>query len=665
MPIRIILVSFFITMFSVMNERAYAQSIPGTDPNSSNNKYTPHKEIPKPIREDRLNALLPIIQGIYSNTNNYYQAKSGVGDTLKYTYRERPKIVPEKAITFQNLDDIATVIDFLKFREAPSIQHPNNLDLPNPRNSAFPQLWPDHINFVLGPGLKGCDSFCRRLLLDSKFASITVLETELSKETSDPIPFKATRYSLDEGACKKHRDGHHLREGKDETLNLPNYSSPSAEPALGLCFDYETIDVPKNGAFVYFNHASPFWPKEFERTHKRIEHVPNPYRATERIVDPKAFEDLETRFSLPFIWHISYEFRVQGLQPKSILAYESACITPHLPIDVSSLNLLLSTHEPPENDKWRWHQKSIFAQKTGFGSSVCTGNRKTTATRLPVTVKNLAANNIYSSAALDELIKGLKDSLQKYKDTADDTHYSYDYSILEKIRKETPTQAQIDALVPVYESMFDNVTTANLAIKNMRQLPEGSLAGHIKSLNRIRDKIAKKSGCNTVGCDGHYYRIYRNGPSVKISHSIRGHGGWNPKTEDEKWAKLAGDGAAIYAAAGPKAVKHLEGAHKKGLGGAVYALGCMGTSSDLLEEYALNTLRYGLYKHQMNSRSVVRHYLSIRHSARADEYKEEFLWDRRARSAHYSPIYYNDSIIRAILAWDNKSPHCTYRDEFY
>ena len=93
---------------------------------------------------------------------------------------------------------------------------------------------------------------------------------------------------------------------------------------MGLCFDYETIEVPESGAFVYFNHASPFWPDEYERTHTRSEFSPDPNRSGKGIIHPKAFEDLETEFSLSFIKHIAYEFRVQGLETKTVFAFESA-----------------------------------------------------------------------------------------------------------------------------------------------------------------------------------------------------------------------------------------------------------------------------------------------------------------------------------------------------
>ena len=151
-------------------------------------------------------------------------------------------------------------------------------------------------------------------------------------------------------------------------------------------------------------------------------------------------------------------------------------------------------------------------------------------------------------------------------ETEHDSHFTDVLSVISQNRKTPPTQAQIDLLVPIYESMFDNLTTAQWAIKEIHQLPEGSLAEHVKSLNRIRDKIAKNSGCKSAGCDGRYHRVYRSSPSVRISQSIWGSGHWGPKTDEDKWVKLAGDGASIYAAAGPKAVKDLEAAHKKGLG---------------------------------------------------------------------------------------------------
>ena len=648
---RILLFLVLILGFSIASHGSFAQDAAGAHRNKPQTEYQPPKEVPKPRRVDRLNELLPIIRGIYANTNRYSQRRHGFGEDRTYTYFENVKPSPEEAITLQNLDDIANIIDFLKSREARSVHHSLGPALPRASLAGFHKLWPDDVHFVLGPGLKGCNAFCRQMLLEAEFASITVLETEIEKESAIPQPFRATRYSLDPKACKTPRDGYRLTEGEDETLNLPHHPTHSARPALGLCFGYEAAEIPENGAFVYFNHASPYWPDEFEKTYSRTEFVPDPLRAIERIVNPKAFEGLETEFELSFINHIVYEFRAEGLENKTVFAYESACIKPRLPIGEGALNLLISTHEASEDFVGLRYSKHIFANQY---RGICTGRQHDNIEhRLAFSEKNQTPTNIEEYVSLDVLVKGAKESLERFKKTEHHLDFSDLISILPQLNKSTPTQTQIDALVPIYESMFDNITTAHWAIKQLQMLPEGSLAGHLKSLNRIRDKIANNAGCNSVGCKQRYHRVYDSGPNVNISQSHHGSGRWVPKSDDDKWIKIAGDGASIYAAAGPKAIKHLEAAHKKGLGGGVYAMGCIGASSEMLEAFALQTVRSS---RQMYPQPTIRHFLSIRHSSKADEYKKEFLKQKRVSS------YYN-SHIRAILAWDNKSSLCRYRNE--
>lgn len=551
------------------------------------------------------------------------------------------------------MDDIATVIEFLKNREARSALYKHDAALPKPQLSAFHQLWPDDINFVLGPGLKGCNAFCRKLLIETEFESITVLQTKLHDGSSNPEPINATRYSLDDGSCKKPENGHRLIEGQDETLNLPNHSTLSAEPAIGLCFDYETVSIPENGAFVYFNHASPFWPDEFERKHTKTKQQTDGFRAMTQIIPPKAFDDLETDFNLTYINHIAYEFRVSGLETKAVFAFESACVRPTLALGEASLNLLISTHEASEGFIGARYPKSIFADNY---RGVCTGNQRGRESRLPIPENEEPENTIKPYELSEDNIEGVKDSLQKYIETEHHLDFSDVVSVIGQHRKITPSQSQIDALIPIYESMFENVTTASWALGEMRRLPEGSLASHIKSLNSIRDKIAKNAGCKSPGCDGRYHRVYRTSPSVSIHQSGRGGGHWVPQSDEDRWKKIAGDGAAIYAAAGPKAIKDLEAAHKKGLGGAVYAMGCMGTSSEMIEELALRTVRPS---GRIYPQPVIRHFLALRHSPNADAHKEEF---KQVNSRVTS--FYN-SHIRAVLAWENKSSLCVHRNELY
>jgi len=611
--------------------------------------YQRPKEIPKPLRKDRLETLLPIIRGIYSNTDTYFQRRNRSGEDPKYIYIEKPKPGAEEAITLQNLDDIATVIDYLESREASSIQYDDGHVLPKPSRTAFHQLWPDDINFVIGPGLKGCDDFCRRLLLERHFRSITVLETERVEEGSNPI--RAVRYSLDDGSCKRPEGGGDLEEGNDETLNLIDYDTAAALPALGLCFQYETVDIPDYGAFVFFNLASPYWPDEIERTHTRRElGAINVLAVETRIIHPSAFEDLETEFSLSFIKHIAFEFRVQGLETKTVFAYESACIRPHLPLDETALNLLLSTHEPSETNVGGRHFKYLFVDES---RGICTGHEpEDWPHRLPVKKENDDDRDLEGFEFSEALIDGLQESIEKYIETENSLYYTDISSAFHEIHKAPPTQSQIDMLVPVYENMFDNLALARMALREMPKLPEGSLAEHVKTLNRIRDKISENSGCETLGCENRYSLRYDGSPSVRIRMTPKTEGSGTSKNEKDHWLRLAANGTSLYAAAGPKAIKHVEAAHEMGLGGGVYTMGCIGASSDMLEDYALQTLR----PHSMYPQPLIRHYLSLRHSPKADAYKAQFLKHNHVRD------YYN-SQIRALLAWDNKSSLCAYKSK--
>ena len=638
---RVLFIAFLVVAIFGMN---FGLNIAAFAQQTDQQTYQRAKEIPKPLRKDRLETLLPIIRGIYSNTDTYFRRGNRPGE---YIYIEKPKPDAEEVITLQNLDDIASVIDYLESREAASIQYDDGHILPRPSRTAFHQLWPDDINFVVGPGLKGCDDFCRRLLIERHFRSITVLETERLDEGSNPI--RAVRYSLDEGSCKRPEGGGDLEEGNDETLNLPEHDTAAALPALGLCFQYEPVEIPDYGAFVFFNLASPYWPDKVERTHtKREIGAINVLAVETQIIHPKAFEDLETEFSLSFIKNIAYEFRAQGLKTKTVFAYESACIRPHLPLDETALNLLLSTHEPSETNKRRIYRKYLFVDES---RGICTGlEHEDWPHRLLVKKENDDDRDLVGFEFSDTLIEGLQESIEKYIETKDSIYYSDISSAFREIHKASPTQSQIDMLVPVYENMFDNLALAGMALREIPQLPEGSLAGHVKSLNRIRDKISESSGCESLGCESRYSRIYNQGPSVSIK-TTPGYG--VPKNPEDHWLWLAASGASIYAAAGPKAIKHVEAAHEMGLGGVVYAMGCMGASSDMLEDYALQTIRstHGVYP-----QPLVRHYLSLRHSPKADAYKAQFLKHNRVSD------YYN-SQIRAILAWDNKSSLCAYKSK--
>jgi hypothetical protein len=633
-------VAFLMAILSAICGEGFAQELPLVEPGSS---YTRPKEIPKPLREDRLKALLPIVRGIYSNTDKYFQQRRFLDGKNEYTYFERIKPDAEEVITLQNLDDIATVVDYLQNREANS-KYIGDYVFPKPHRGGFYRLWPDDINFVLGPGLKGCDNFCRRLLIEKEFVSITVLETEMLETELNPQPFRAVKYSLDDGSCERPNGARDLEEGQDETLNIPDYDKIAALPTIGLCFQYKPVDLPKYGAFVYFNQASPFWPNEAERTLSKKEiYSDGTLLGSYRIIDPKAFEDLETEFSLSFIHHMTYEYRYPGLDTKRVFALESACIRPHIPLSENALNLLVSSHQPSENFiRGRYH-KYLFVSRLG----ICIGNDPADSSphsgydpRMPF--PDLADEFDYDYEAIvvsKDLSKSLLNSIRKYEDTGDDIYYSDITSILHQIRKDKLSQDQIDILMPVYEAMFINFFLADEAIRYLAQLPEGSLAGHVKSLNRIRDIISEKSGCNTLGCDGRYDRFRYNTPS-----------GTNTP-EEKQWLRLAVKGASIYSAAGPKAIKHLEKANDMGLGGGIYAMGCMGTYSDLI---AVNSSRNS---YSNRRKEIIKTLLSLRHGPQAQADKEILL-----KKAQFST--YDNSQIRALLAWDNKSSICAYSRKF-
>lgn len=638
---RVRYVAILIAILAAICGGVFAQEAPLVDPERG---FIRPKEIPKPLREDRLKALLPIVRGIYSNTDRYSQRRHFSDSTNKYTYFERNKPDAKEVITLQNLDDIATVVDYLQDREANSI-YIGEYVFPKPHPGGFYQLWPDDINFVLGPGLKGCDNFCRRLLIEKEFASITVLETKMIEAESNPQPFRAVKYSLDDGSCERPDGARDLEEGQDETLNIPDHDKIAAVPTIGLCFQYQPVDLPEYGAFVYFNQASPLWPNEVERAlSKKEPYSDGPLTAGIRIIDPKVFEGLETEFSLSFIHHLTYEFRYPGLDPKRVFAFESACIRPHIPLSENALNLLVSSHEPSENLKIARYHKYLFVSRLG----ICTGTDPADSApyagydpRLPF--PDLAGEIDYDYEAIvvsKDLSEGLLNSLQKHEETGDGAHYSDIMSILHQIRKDRLNQDQIDTLMPVYEAMFDNFVFADAAMADLAQLPEGSLANHVKSLNRIRDLISEKSVCNTLGCDGRYNRFRNITPSSTNT------------PEENQWLRLAEKGASIYSAAGPKAIKHLEKANDMGLGGGIYAMGCMGTYSDLI---AIN----GRRNTRANNRrqNIIRTLLSLRHGPHAQADKEKLL--KRAQFATY-----DNSQIRALLAWDNKSAICAYSRKF-
>jgi len=384
---RIFYTTLFAFVLSAFSEIASAQNLPES--------YQRPKEIPKPLLEDRLKDLLPVIRGIYANEDKYGRRRNWSSEDLEYSYFEKPKLPPEKAITLQNLKDVATVIEFLNNRKAFSTHDLDRRLLPKPRDLRsfnlptakplleFDKLWPDDVNFVLGPSLRGCDTFCRILLLEAEFASVTVLETELLEGNSNPEPVRATRYSLDDGACKTPENGRDLIEGQDETLNFEDRDSISAMPDLGLCFQYETVSIPENGAFIYFNHASPFWPDEFERTHMRKERIETgTLLASQRIIFPKAFEDLETEFSVPFTKHLAYEFRSPGLQTKPVFVFEATCIRPHVKLGEGSLNLLIaSINELSESNIWGNYQRYLIGTRS---DGICTGDYEQTRTHMPI-----------------------------------------------------------------------------------------------------------------------------------------------------------------------------------------------------------------------------------------------------------------------------------------
>lgn len=639
---RVRFVAFLIAILSTICGEVLAQDVPLIHPEPG---YTRPTEIPKPLREDRLKALLPIVRGIYSNTNRYSQQRRFSDGKNRFIYFDRNKPDAKEVITLQNLDDIATVVDYLQNREAGSAILDESSVFPRVYPNRFHQLWPDDINFVLGPGLKGCDNFCRRLLIEKEFTSITVLETEMLEAEIDPQPFRAVKYSLDDGSCDRPEGARDLEEGQDETLNISDYDKIAAVPTIGLCFQYQPVDLPEYGAFVYFNQASPLWPNEVERTLSKTE----PYSdgtllALFRIIDPKAFDDLETEFSLSFIHHLTYEFSYPGLETKRFFAFESSCIRPHIPLSENALNLLVSSHEPSENLKTARYYKYLFVSELGICMGTDPANSAPYARYDPrMPFSDLAKEVDYDYEAIvvsKDLSKGLLNSLQKFEETGDNVYYSDFTSILHQIRKDKLSQDQIDILMPVYEAMFDNFVFADAAMTDLAQFPDGSLAGHVKSLNRIRDLISEKSGCNTLGCDGRYNRFPHNS---------------SPRTntpEEKQWLRLAEKGASIYSAAGPKAIKHLETASEMGLGGDVFAMGCMGTYSDLIAANAGKNSRTSKRR-----QDIIRTLLSLRHGPQADADKEKLLNDDRLGAR-------DNSQIRALLAWDNNSSICAYHRKF-
>jgi len=575
-----------------------------------------------PDRNARLSKLLPVIQS------------------------ENPGL--EQPVTLQALRDVSEVIDFISTRpDTPWTYEDGGSPLPpNKILGADTRKWPDVINIVHEPGDKGCFDFCRALLLRGDAKHINIIETEDTADVTAKFT-RATQYQLDNDSCIFPKDDD-IDSGDltvDETLNLYfNNYDPSATPALGLCFRFKPAEIPSTGMFLYLNTASPFWPKAYERPKPSTKYVDSNDGGTEQTLlaiykttYPAAFKDLSTDFYVKNRRHLSLEHKSANGQSRKEALFESACINVDDDIPETVLDMLLESHKsrgvksPFPPDIQRDYNTICYGTRVGEDSP-----REDEDKFPPI---EYLTYDPFKELSDDDII-------QRFKRAHKQLLEAPDQRLIDELRSELyfsekfKSQAVAQAAFPIYRDLILK-HDQYAAVAPLSGLPAQSLTSHIEDLNKIRDHILDKAGCDDSGCKDVFVRAYGSSPTVRIRSR-------------NDWGYAAGLGASIYSAAGPDAVKELEIAHDKGLGGAVYALGCVKGASKSIETYGLAVAKKSGHYPQIK----IRHIRSMRHGVLTAQAQKILETDQRIAP-------YRKFGLSSWKTWGTEEPFCRYREDNY